>query len=107
MTEDPSSSSASTSFHTLKRENDFRYPNPDGPAVPMLEELVRPHIESFNALWDDAGGPGLVQVGIEDMTPKVIFDGTNGIQDPLNGNRLESRCEHGTLFASYVEKVHP
>jgi DNA-directed RNA polymerase I subunit RPA2 len=85
--------STSTSFNTLKREAAFRNPNPDGPAVPMLEELVRPHIESFDALFDDAGGPGLIQLAIDDMTPKVIFDGSNGMQDVKMGNRLESTFE--------------
>lgn len=82
--------STSTSFNTLERENAFRNPKPDGPAVPMLEELIRPHIESFDALFDDAGGPGLLQVAIDDMTPKVVFDGANGVQDSKRGNRLES-----------------
>lgn len=56
----------------------------------MLEELVRPHIESFDALFDDASGPSLIQLAIDDMTPKVIFDGSGGAQNPLTGNKLES-----------------
>lgn len=99
-----SSASTSTSFHTLKRENAFRNPNSEGPAVPMLEEIIRPHIESFDILWDDAGGPGLVQVGIDSMTPKVVFDGSHGVQDPLQGNRLESELSE-SLSNSYKEVI--
>ncbi|KAF8311445.1 beta and beta-prime subunits of DNA dependent RNA-polymerase [Clavulina sp. PMI_390] len=79
----------STSFRTVKREHDFRYPNPSGPAQPMLEELVRPHIESFDALFDDSKGPSLIQLAIDDMTPKVIYDGFGDKQNPMGGNKLE------------------
>lgn len=82
----------STSFETLKREHSFRHPNKEGPAVPALETLVAPHIESFDALFDDANGPSLIQLAIDDMTPRVLFDGSGGNQDPTAGNRLESEC---------------
>jgi len=88
----PMSGEASTSFQTLKREHAFRHPNEDGAAVPSLEELVAPHIESFDALFDDTHGSSLIQLAIEDMTPRVIFDGSGGAQNPTNGNKLESEC---------------
>jgi hypothetical protein len=82
---------ASTSFQTLKREHALRHPNEDGAAVPSLEELVAPHIESFDSLFDDTHGSSLIQLAIDDMTPRVIFDGSGGEQHPTNGNKLE--CE--------------
>ena len=84
----PMPGEASTSFQTLKREHAFCHPNEDGAAVSSLEELVAPHIESFDALFDDTHG--LIQLAIDDMTPRVIFDGSGGAQNPTNGNKLES-----------------
>jgi len=61
MTFDPlspslaSTSKDHTTFRTLTRERAFRHPPTDGPDIAALEELVKPHIESFNALIDDAG----------------------------------------------------
>lgn len=82
---------ASTSFQTLQRERAFQRPNKDGPAVPSLEELVAPHIESFDALFDDTHGPSLIQLAIDDMMPRVIFDDSGNTQSPPNGNKLESK----------------
>lgn len=48
-----STSKDHTTFHTLTRERAFRHPPADAPDIAALEELVKPHIESFNALLDD------------------------------------------------------
>ena len=50
-----SSSKDTTSFHTLTRERAFRHPPKVGSDVPALDELVAPHIDSFNALIEDEG----------------------------------------------------
>ena len=61
MTFDPlspslaSSSKDNTTFKTLTRERAFRHPPVDSSDVPLLDELVKPHIESFNALIEDEG----------------------------------------------------
>lgn len=66
-----------SSFGTLARERQFRHPNPEGPDYQKLEELVRPHIESFDALTESAddGTAGLLQLGVQDIGEKVVFDG--------------------------------
>ena len=70
------STSDTSTFRTLTRERRFRHPPSNAADVPALDELVRPHIESFNALVGDAdGGKGLLQLGIEDIGEKVIWDG--------------------------------
>lgn len=83
MSFDPlSPSQASTSrhpdhstFHTLTRERAFRHPPSSAPDVPALEVLVRPHIDSFNALIEDEGGKkGLLQLGVEDLGEKAVWD---------------------------------
>ena len=87
-------------FETLKREHSFRNPSKDGLTVPILNELVAPHIESFNALFDDSGlplgdgdGRGLLSLGVADIDERVIFDGTGQPDEkgqPNWGNRMSS-----------------
>ncbi|KDQ21118.1 hypothetical protein BOTBODRAFT_152148 [Botryobasidium botryosum FD-172 SS1] len=90
------------SFETLAREKKFRNPSKTGPTVPILNELVAPHIESFNALFDDSGlpngdgdGRGLLSLGIKDIGSKVVFDRPGTIGEPGSswGNKLEFRIE--------------
>lgn len=88
-------------FDTLRREQTFRYPPKTGSAVPILNEFVSPHIESFNALFDDSGlpagdgdGRGLLSLAIQDIGERVVFDGTgdSDAQGPAAwGNRMSSK----------------
>ncbi|WWC91401.1 uncharacterized protein L201_006345 [Kwoniella dendrophila CBS 6074] len=69
-----SSSKDKSTFGTLTRERQFRHPPNSQSDVPALDELVEPHIKSFNSLIDDEGEKGLLQLGIEDIGEKVVFD---------------------------------
>lgn len=78
-------------FGTLEREKRFRNPSKDGHDVPNLEELVAPHIQSFDALFSDpVTGKGLLELAVNDITSKVIYDGKGKEQGRL-GNRLECK----------------
>lgn len=81
-----------TTFKTLTRERQFRHPPINASDVPALDELVKPHIESFNALIEDAGndGKGLLQLGVEDIGWKSVFDGRSDEDKPW-GNKIS--CE--------------
>jgi DNA-directed RNA polymerase I subunit RPA2 len=81
----PSKGSRRPSFSTLKREAQFRHPSPSATNYPELHRLVAPHIDSFNALFDSAG---LLETGIKDIQPKVVWDGKG--KEGERGNRLES-----------------
>lgn len=83
-------------FNTLERENAFRNPPKDGSVYNVLNEFVIPHIESFNALFDDSGlplgdgdGRGLISLAIKDIGERVVFDG-NGHGSDSRGNRIRS-----------------
>lgn len=84
-------------FDTLKRENSFRNPPKDGSSHSILNEFVTPHIESFNALFDDSGlpigdgdgGGGIISLAIKDIGERVVFDGNANESDP-RGNRISS-----------------
>lgn len=85
------------SFNTLERENRFKNPSATAHDVPSLEELVAPHIQSFDALFSDpATGKGLLELGVADIPSKVIYDGKGKEQGRL-GNRLESKLLHSFL----------
>lgn len=97
MTFDPlspttaSSSTDHTTFHTLTRERQFRHPPAQVSDVPALDQLVSPHLESFNALVeDDQTGQGLLQLGVESIGKKVVFDGQASASKPW-GNKIS--CE--------------
>lgn len=83
-------------FDTLKREKSFRNPTKDGSSHSILNEFVTPHIESFNALFDDSGlpigdgdGGGIISLAIKDIGERVVFDGNANESDP-RGNRISS-----------------
>ena len=80
-----------TSFNTIEREKSFRSPPKDGSTYNILNEFVTPHIESFNALFDDSGlpagdgdGRGLLSLALKDIGERVVFDG-NGRADSESG----------------------
>ncbi|CAE6454657.1 unnamed protein product [Rhizoctonia solani] len=98
----PVASTSTSGFDTLRREDAFRNPSKTSNEVPILQELVAPHIESFNALFDDSNltledgdGKGLLSLGIKDLGPKVVFDGAGTLGEASGaagwGNRLSIR----------------
>lgn len=82
----------STSYNTLQREHNFRHPSSSRPHYPQAHELIKPHIESFNALFGDGQEDGLLQLGISDLDEKVMFDGKVEEGKPW-GNRLSSQLD--------------
>ena len=90
-------------FDTHKREKLFRHPPRDSASYNILNELVAPHLESFNALFDDSGlpsgdgdGRGLLSLGIEEIGERVVFDGDGRPESEHGatgwGNRMRSEC---------------
>jgi DNA-directed RNA polymerase I subunit RPA2 len=83
-------------FKTLERERLNRHPSENGMDHPALEEIVKPHIASFDALTDLSGeGSGLLQAGIQNILPKVVFDGKKSDGSPF-GNKIT--CEPRTCM---------
>ncbi|KAF9930755.1 DNA-directed RNA polymerase I subunit rpa2 [Modicella reniformis] len=64
-------------FNTLERERIFKNPSNKAFQTPALQELVAPHIEAFNALTEFGPSSGLLDLAIQDIGSKAVFD-TNG-----------------------------
>lgn len=63
------------SFNTLERERTFKNPSNKGTNYPVLQELVKPHVDSFNMLFKDSnGGEGLLDKALRDIPSRVIID---------------------------------
>ena len=68
----------SVEYDTVRRHKLFRNTPKDRSAYPNLQAAVKPHIESFNALWDE----GLIDAGLKDIGTYTVVDG-----DPRNPSR--------------------
>ncbi|KAJ5567203.1 hypothetical protein N7535_006509 [Penicillium sp. DV-2018c] len=62
----------SVDYDTLRREKLFQNPPTDHTAYPSLAESIRPHIDSFNALFDDSK---ILEAGLRDIGTKTFLDG--------------------------------
>ncbi|KAI0722471.1 beta and beta-prime subunits of DNA dependent RNA-polymerase [Earliella scabrosa] len=102
-----------STFNTLERERNFKNPPKDASVVPILNEFVTPHLESFNALFDDSGlpagdgdGRGLLHLGIDEIGKRVVFDGKGDIGAESGqrgwGNRLSMWYEQVTVARPMV-----
>ncbi|KAJ6561460.1 hypothetical protein DFH09DRAFT_1159999 [Mycena vulgaris] len=96
-------------FNTLAREEAFRNPPKNGSTHSILNEFVAPHIESFNALFDDSGlpsgdgdGRGLISLGLQDIGERVVFDGDGKVDNRGWGNRMRIWIESATIARPMV-----
>lgn len=97
-------------YHTLRREKLFRNPPTDRSAYPLLQQAVDPHIEAFNAVFQNgssagagagAGATGLIAHGIADIGTKVYFDGDDRML-PEERSQLQVRYKDITLQKCFV-----
>ncbi|KAI0268303.1 hypothetical protein BC834DRAFT_821739 [Gloeopeniophorella convolvens] len=114
----PRSHSSKHTFNALTRENTFRNPPSSQSSVPILNEFVAPHLESFNALFDDSGlpsgdgdGRGLLSLAVRDIGERVVFDGTGQVATGRSsngwGNRLSIWIEQVSIARPMVpDKDH-
>ncbi|KIX05801.1 uncharacterized protein Z518_03773 [Rhinocladiella mackenziei CBS 650.93] len=71
----------SVEYDTVRRHRLFRNTPKDHSAFPALKAAVKPHVESFNALWDE----GLIDAGLKDIGIHTVVDG-----DPRNPRPAEA-----------------
>lgn len=68
----PTNTRWTADFDTVRREKLFRSPPKDHTAYPALVDALKPHLESFNALFD---GNKLLPAAIQDIGTKIFLDG--------------------------------
>ncbi|BCS23981.1 DNA-directed RNA polymerase I core subunit RPA135 [Aspergillus puulaauensis] len=61
----------SVNYDVLKREKLFRNPPEDKTAYPTLAESIKPHVDSFNALFESGG---ILEAGLRDIGTKTFLD---------------------------------
>jgi len=76
-------------FNTLRREDLFRNPPKDHTAYPALQAAISPHIEAFNAVFEENG---LLAHGLRDIGTKTFLDGDER-EGPAGKNRLDIRIK--------------
>jgi DNA-directed RNA polymerase I subunit RPA2 len=94
----PTSTSWNHEFDTLRREDLFRNPPKDHTAYPALKEAVAPHVESFNAVFEEHG---LINKALKDIGTISFLDGD--ARAPTEGkNKLSIRIKQVYLGKSML-----
>ena len=92
---EPTDTKWSYQFNTLRREKLFRNPPEDRSAYPLLADAIRPHIDSFNAVFEK---DGLISHALKDIGTKEFLDGDER-SGPDGKNKLSVR-----ILDIFVEK---
>lgn len=89
-----------STFHTLERERLFREPAADGYGYPVLQEITKPHIESFNCITEfgNNSGKGLLDIAVKDIGSMSAFD-----HSPNDLNMTENGEPLGNKLTFWVE----
>lgn len=74
------------SFHALDYVKRSVHPSSGEADVPALHDLPKPHIESFDSIFDD----GLLDLAVQNLDPKEIVD--------PSGNRISCMFSELYLF---------
>jgi DNA-directed RNA polymerase I subunit RPA2 len=79
----------SVEYETIRRQKLFKEPPSDRSAYPALAAAVRPHVDSFNALF---GNQKLVEEGLNDIGIHTVVDGDpRDTSKDLARNKLDLR----------------
>jgi DNA-directed RNA polymerase I subunit RPA2 len=84
----PTNTEWSVGFETLRRERLFRHPPKDRSAYPSLEDAIRPHIDSFNALFGDGK---ILEEALKDIGTKSFLDGDVETPEQRQARKAEGR----------------
>jgi len=84
----PTNTEWSVNYDVLRREQLFRHPPKDHTAYPALAAAIRPHIDSFNALFDDTK---VLEHGLKDIGTKTFLDGDVETPDQKKARQAEGR----------------
>ena len=89
MAKSPTSTKWSVEYETIRRQKLFKEPPSDSSAYPALAAAVRPHVDSFNALFENQK---LVEEGLRDIGIHTVVDGDpRDTRKDLARNKLDLR----------------
>ena len=80
-----------STFRTVERQEEAISPSKGGPHNPRLSALSAPHVESFNTIFELAGGPGILERAIQDIGKVTSFL----LDDPIQSkvlNLIKNSC---------------
>lgn len=87
----PAQEKWTTEYDTLRRHELFRNPPAKKTAYPALAEAIKPHVESFNAVF---APNGQIARALQDIGTKTFLDGNPLDNDPTTPrNRLQVRVK--------------
>ena len=81
-------------YDTVRREKLFQNPSQDHTPYPALSEAIRPHIDSFNALFEENK---ILAAALKDIGTKTFLEGTQDASSQITGslpNGLEPRSKN-------------
>jgi DNA-directed RNA polymerase I subunit RPA2 len=87
----------STEYNTLQREDLFRNPPSKKSAYPQLQDTIKPHVDSFNAIF---ATDGQLVHALKDIGTKTFLDGNAQEEGPRN--RLQVRIREVFLEKSQL-----
>ncbi|KAF3937034.1 hypothetical protein ABW19_dt0210370 [Dactylella cylindrospora] len=93
------SSAGKAVFDTINREKRFRNPPADKTAFPALQEAIRPHIDSWNAVFREGG---CLHQALAEIGEKTVFDRLQGDEQTGYGNKLTIRVANYYLSKSML-----
>ncbi|KAI8893711.1 hypothetical protein BC833DRAFT_624620 [Globomyces pollinis-pini] len=89
-------------FRTLERTKEALSPSSKSHHYPALAAISGPHIESFNAMFNNGAAPGLLDLAVLDIPHVHVFDGQKG--DPLdNRNKVEFWLSNPTVAKPVID----
>ena len=89
-----------TAFNTLRRQRLFTNPPKDKSAYPDLMNATKPHIESFNALFEG----GILALACKDLGTTTIFDHKDDTKNNGLGNKISFKVEEVSCAMPEIDK---
>ena len=78
----------SVNYDVLRREQLFKNPPKDRTAYPALAASIKPHVDSFNALFEDSK---VLEAGLKDIGTKTFVDGEAETPEQKKARQAEGR----------------
>jgi len=90
-------------YQTTRRQKLFRNTPTDHTAFPLLHAAIKPHVDSFNALFEQ----GLIDEALRDIGTHTVTDGDPRDRNPRTPrNRLDLKVKEVMLDKSYLPSTN-